>query len=212
MTPAKSAARRFGLTGSPGSRPPSQPPSRPRQSNPPRPCCHDHTRRSEQSFRTAPTATAAEQPAARNGGSRVLAVTSDSDAAPYLFQRASDLIAEYLGLSSICRRLRGKHRSPVTCVPRLASAEQRRSAQDGDLVWAAAQARRGRRLVSLGGRGRPCAAGGRPAGQRCPLARAGLRRDAFITARPDGGAVSIMPDPQAWQRLSGWVRAAGLPA
>ncbi len=54
--------------------------------------------------------------------------------------------------------------------------------------------------------------GGRPAGQRCPLARAGLRRDALITARPSEEAVSIMPDGQARQRLFGWVRAAKSPA
>src|SRR5208337_406001 len=54
-----------------------------------------------------------------------------------------------------------------------------------------------------------CGGGRRSAGRRCPLARAGLRRDAFITARPGGEAVSIMPDAQAWQRLFGWVRAAG---
>lgn len=64
--------------------------------------------------------------------------------------------------------------------------------------------------AGIGGRGRRRAGPwsskvpARPASQRCPLARAGLRRDAFITARPSEKAVSIMPDAQARQRLFGW--------
>jgi hypothetical protein len=123
-------------------------------------------------------------------------------------QAAGEAQIGYLRLSSICRRLRGKHRSPVIGVPRLASAEQR-SAQDGD--WCGRRfgpgAGGGRcrsvALADLVRRGRAARGSALSSSARWPSARCFYHGEAERTSRehPAGRA--------GMAALSGWVGAAG---